>query len=221
MTKEEKILAKAGELFDVYAPSLQPDGRTLLILGLESTSKRNLDEFGRKSGQFIMYGFRAYAAPKLDALVNYIHKKGFSAQLAGRYGYPLEGEVNLKNEAICAGLGKRGKSTVVLHPKYGNRLRFMGIYTSAAPPCSTRASAHGETEYPGCHDCSICIDICPVKALEPYRMVKSDECLSNLSPQNANGRSVLCDKCLKLCPAGKKARKPKKAPAPKTNSKKQ
>ena len=201
MTTEDKILAKASELFDVYGSTLLEDGRTLLIVGLESTPDRNLDEFGHKSGRFIMYGFRTYVTPKLQALVNYIHKKGFSAELAGRHGYPLEGSINLKNEAIRAGLGKRGKNTLVLHPKYGNRLRFMGIYTSANFEGETKTFAIDESENAFCNNCSICIDICPIKALEPYRLIKSDECLSNVSPLDPNGRSALCDKCVIFCPA--------------------
>ncbi|MDD2251509.1 MAG: hypothetical protein WCS74_00720 [Dehalococcoidales bacterium] len=220
MTNEEKILAKARELFDVCGATLQSDGQTLLILGMESTTEQNLDDFGVRSGHFIMYGFRAYAAPKLEALINYIHKKGFSAQLVGRYGYPLEGKINLKNEAIRAKLGKRGKNTVVLHPKYGSRLRFMGIYTSASLPGRTTAQIVGEYEFAACRNCSICVDICPVKALEPFRMAKPDQCLSNLSPQNASGHSVLCDKCLKECPAGNKARRARKTPVPKTKNQK-
>ncbi|MDD4230731.1 MAG: hypothetical protein PHG45_05025 [Dehalococcoidales bacterium] len=215
MTDEEKILTKAEELFDVCGATLQKDGRTLLVLGLESTEGRNLDEFGHKAGRFIMYGFRNHAAPKLEALINYIHKKGFSAELAGPYGYPLEGGINLKEEAIHARLGKRGKNTVVLHPKFGHRLRFMGIYTSAPIARESRPAGNSETENAICRNCSICIDACPVKALEPYRMVKPDVCLSNISPQSANGHSVLCDKCLKLCPAGRKARRSsRKKPAP-------
>lgn len=210
MTPEEKILAKSAELFDVCGATLQPDGKTLLILGLESTPKRNLDEFGHKSGRFIMYGYRAHVAPKLEALINYIHKKGFSAEPAGRYGYPLEGEINLKQEAVRAGLGKRGKNTVVLHPRYGARLRFMGIYTTAALAGETRAAYEQETENTICRNCSICVDVCPVNALEPYRMIKPDKCLSNITPQDSNGRSMLCDKCIELCPAGKKKRKAKK-----------
>jgi epoxyqueuosine reductase QueG len=214
MTVENKILAKASELFDVCGATIQQDGRTLLIVGLESTAERNLDEFVHKSGNFIMLGFRTYAAPKLEALINFIHKKKFSAVLAGPYGYPLEGEINLKNEAIRAGLGKRGKNTLVLHPEFGHRLRFMGIYTSAVLTETLRSADINEKENATCRNCSICIDICPIKALEPYRMIKRDTCLSNVSPQTANGRSALCDKCVTYCPAGLKIKKITKAPKP-------
>jgi epoxyqueuosine reductase QueG len=96
-------------------------------------------------------------------------------------------------------LGKRGKSTVVLHPGYGSRLRFMAIKADAPLELITD-SAFTEEENPVCNGCSICIDICPTKALEAYRMPDPSLCLSNITPLTEDGRSILCDKCLYLCP---------------------
>ena len=177
----------------------------MLILGLESTAERDLDEFGRRAGKFMLYGFKKHAAPKLESLVNFIRSKGFSAETVQRYGYPLGGEINLKVEAIRAGLGKRGKSSVVLHPKYGPRLRFMAIRTTA-PLESAVASTLTEIENPVCQGCSICLEVCPTKVLEPYRMTDPLLCLSNITPQTEDGRSILCDKCLIMCPAGETRR---------------
>ena len=116
----------------------------------------------------------------------------------GRLGYPLKGEIRLKEEAIRAGLGKRGKNTVVLNPRYGPRLRFMAVRTEAPLPVGP---ALADEEAPACLDCSVCIDNCPVKALEPYRMPHPSICLSNITPLTEDGHSILCDICLKLCPA--------------------
>ncbi len=202
MNVTQQITEHAGSLFDVVGISQQPSGDSLLILGLESTPQRNLDEFGHVDGKFQMYGFKKHVGPRLESLLDFIRGKGFSAEPVGRYGYPLRGEVNLKVEAIRAGLGKRGKSTVVLHPKYGPRLRFMAIRTDAPlePPMD---SAQAEEENPVCDGCSICIDICPVKVLEPYRMTDTSICLSNITPKTEEGRSILCDLCLLECPEAK------------------
>ena len=108
----------------------------------------------------------------------------------------------MKELAIGAGLGKRGKSTVVLHPRYGTRLRFMAVETDA-PLETLIGSTFADEENPVCNGCSICIDACPTKALEPYRMPDASLCLSNVSPVTEDGRAILCDKCLTLCPAGK------------------
>jgi len=201
MTVEEKILAKARELFDVAAPSRLKDGRVLLVVGLESTPERDLDEFGHKADRFMMYGFKKHAAGRLERLINYIHKKGFSAELTGRYGYPHDEGINLKDEAVRAGLGRRGKSTVILHPDYGPRLRFMGMVTSA-PLVKGPFQESRETPNPVCHQCNICIEVCPVKVLKAYKMTKPELCLSNITLIRKDGHSILCDKCVTLCPAG-------------------
>ncbi|MBT9141423.1 MAG: Epoxyqueuosine reductase [Dehalococcoidia bacterium] len=201
MSVGKEILEKACTLFDVAGAAVLSDRENLLILGLESTAERNLDEFGRKVGKFMLYGFKKHAAPKLESLVNFIRSNGFSAETVKRYGYPLKGEIGLKREAIRAGLGKRGKSTVVLHPKYGPRLRFMVIRTTA-PLESAVTSTPAETENPVCQDCSICLEVCPTRVLEPYRMTNPLLCLSNITPQTEDGHSILCDKCLIMCPPG-------------------
>ncbi len=203
MTIAQQIADYAGTLFDVVGASRLSSGDSLLILGLESTSQRNLDEFGHLNGVFQMYGFEKHVGPRLESLLNFIRDKGFSAKPVGRYGYPLEGEVNLKEEAVQAGLGKRGKSTVVLHPKYGPWLRFMALRADA-PLELLMGSAPTREENPVCSRCSICIDACPVKTLEPYRMLDASLCLSNITPTTEDGHSILCDECLRLCPAGKK-----------------
>jgi len=202
MNVAQQITGYAGSWFDVVGISQLPSGDSLLILGLESTPERNLDDFGHVDGKFQMYGFEEHVGPRLESLLDFIRSEGFFAEPIGRYGYPLKGEVNLKVEAIRAGLGKRGKSTVVLHPKYGPRLRFVAVRTDAPlEPCI--ASALTEEENPVCTGCTICIDICPTKALEPYRMPDISLCHSYISPVTEDGRSILCDECLHLCPAAK------------------
>ncbi len=201
MDVAEQIVEYAGSLFDVVGVSRLAEGDRLLILGLESTPERNLDDFGHEESGFRMYGFEKYVAPGLEKLLDFIRARGFIARAVGRYGYPLKGEINLKEEAIRCGLGRRGKNTVVLHPVYGNRLRFMAVRTNAPLEPLTEA-AGTEEENPVCSQCSICIDACPVNALEPYRMPDISICLSNITPKTEEGRSILCDICLHKCPAG-------------------
>lgn len=202
MTIARQITDYAGSLFDVVGISQLSSGESLLILGLESTTERNLDEFGRLNGGFHLYGFEKYVESKLESLLNYIRDKDFSAESIGRYGYPLGGEINLKEEAIRAGLGKRGKNTIVLHPKYGTRLRFIAIRTDA--PLETPInSALAEEENLFCSGCSICIDTCPVKALKPYTMPDPSVCLSNSAIMTEEGgRLIPCDICINQCPVG-------------------
>ena len=199
MTTITEILKKSKTLFDV-AGIIAYENKTLIVLGLESTSKRNLDDFGLKDGNFRIYGFEKHVQHRLDELLLFIYNTGFTAETVGRIGYPLEGEINLKEAAIRIGIGKRGKNTVVLHPSYGPRLRFMGVIVGIS--CDMPDTPLSEEENPVCRNCSICIDSCPVNALEPYYMPDPKICLSYIAPKTEEGHSILCDLCLKLCPAG-------------------
>lgn len=213
-------MLKARELFDVAAATELDGGTILLITGLESTPQRNLDEFGRKADRFMMPGFRRFAAPKLEALINYIHKKGFSAETWGVYGYPPEGEINLKHEAVKAGIGLRGKHTVLLHSEYGPRLRLMGVKTTA-PLTTQHNKLVTEVVNPLCRGCTRCLEVCPVHILESYRMIHPGLCLSNITPQTKNGHSMLCDKCISVCPAGNSLKKRKRNRAPEKQTREQ
>jgi len=203
MAVAQRITRHVNSLFDAVGVSQTPEGRRLIILGLESTPERNLDDFGIERGVFQMYGYRKHVKPRIESVVNFIRSLGFSAQAVGRYGYPLEGEINLKTEAIRTGLGKRGKNTVVLHPEYGPRLRLAVVTTDAPLKPATALALTADEGSPFCRDCSICVDVCPVNALEPYHMPDTSICLSNITRKSEEGRSILCDLCLQLCPAGK------------------
>ncbi|MBA7616311.1 Epoxyqueuosine reductase [subsurface metagenome] len=203
MTIAQQILKYACSLFDVVGANRLSSADSLLILGLESTPDRNLDEFGHSGGYLQIHGFRKHVKPRLESLLKFIHNQGSSAESIGRYGYPLEGEINLKEQAIFAGIGKRGKNTLVLHPKYGTRLRFAAVKTNA-PVGQPIVSTLNEEENPVCKGCSICIDACPVSVLEPYRMTDPSICLSSSDIMDEKeGRLNTCDICLHLCPTNK------------------
>ncbi len=205
--RTREIVEYAGTLFDVAVVRKLTGGWRLLLLGLESTAERDLDEFGRdEHGRFAMRGFEKHTLPRLTRVLEHIRSQGYTAGPLGRYGYPLAGEINLKVEAIRAGVGRRGKNTIVLHPKYGTRLRFIAVGTDA-PLKETGKSAPHEEENPMCKDCSICIDKCPTGVLAPYRMLDPSRCLSDSdNMEEESGRLMPCDLCLKMCPMGKDSR---------------
>jgi len=66
-------------------------------------------------------------------------------------------------------------------------------------------SAWTKEENPVCGGCSICIDACPTKALEPYRMPDPSLCLSDFANMvEEQDRLVSCGLCLHLCPMAKR-----------------
>ena len=96
MKSEERIITESQRLFD--AAGIVPDGEdSILILGLATTTERDLDDFFRdKDGALQIRGFETHVQPRLDSLVSFLREKGLSAEILGQGGYPLRGELNLK-----------------------------------------------------------------------------------------------------------------------------
>jgi len=207
MSKEDEILAHARSLFDVVGVARDPSSKdTILILGLVTTPARDLDDFVlqevKGSRESFWRGFIRYAKPKLDALLDFIRKQGFSAELVGKMGYSPSGRPNLKHLAVAAGLGRQGKNTLVINPRFGPWLRFMAIRTNA-PLALTGPGTYVKEENPDCKTCQRCLDACPVRILKPYRLTAPDHCLAAISGQRRSGLAI-CDKCVVVCPIGER-----------------
>ena len=203
MGVEKAIIDKAQELFDVVGVS-SGSGGSLLILGLETTPQRDLDDFFREEpGSFSLRGFELHAWPKLEALIRFIQGRGFAAEPRGRWGYPRGEELNLKQQAVSAGLGRWGKSSLVLHPRFGPWLRLMSVRVVASTLSPTGPGKDSHSENPLCGDCTACIDACPLGILEPYYLRDSNSCLAHTSRFPQPGKIVCCDQCWTVCPVGK------------------
>jgi epoxyqueuosine reductase QueG len=207
VNKGEEIIACARSLFDVVGvarDTLTKD--TILVLGLVTTPERDLDDFVlqevKGSGESFWRGFIRYAKPKLDDLLEFIRKQGYSAELVGKLGYSPSGKPNLKHLAVAAGLGRQGKNTLVINPRFGPWLRFMAIRTNA-PLSLTGSGAYTEEENPDCKACQRCIEACPVGILQPYRLVDTDRCLAAISGERRSELAI-CDRCVVVCPVGER-----------------
>ena len=207
MSKSDEIIARARNLFDVVGVARNPATKdTILILGLVSTPERDLDDFtiqeAKDGKESFWRGFIQYAKPKLDALLEFIRKQGFSAELVGKLGYSPSGKPNLKHLAVAAGLGRQGKNTLVINPRFGPWLRFMAIRTNA-PLALTGPGVYAKEENPDCKSCQRCIEACPAGILQPYRLRDTDRCLAAISGER-RGELAVCDKCVVVCPVGER-----------------
>ena len=132
---------------------------------------------------------------------------------AGPFGYRVfcdSGPVMEAELAVRAGLGWRGKNTLLLNRERGSMFFLGTLLTDLPPPPARAASAH-------CGSCTRCIDICPTGAIvAPYRL-DARRCISYLTielpgaipePLRApiGNRIYGCDDCQLACPWNRFAR---------------
>ena len=106
-----------------------------------------------------------------------------------------------------AGLGWRGKHTLLINKDRGSWFFLGEIYTNLPLPIDEKASNH-------CGTCSACIDICPTRAITAPYEVDARRCISYLTielktaiplefrPLIGN-RVYGCDDCQLVCPWNK------------------
>ncbi len=108
-----------------------------------------------------------------------------------------------------AGLGWRGKHTLLLSRDAGSMFFLGEIYTSLPLPVDAVTSEH-------CGTCTQCIDICPTQAIIAPYLLDARRCISYLTIEHAGAipvelRPLLgnriygCDDCQLVCPWNKYA----------------
>ena len=106
-----------------------------------------------------------------------------------------------------AGLGWRGKHTLLINKNHGSWFFIGEIYTNLPLPIGESASNH-------CGSCSACIDICPTRAITAPYEVDARRCISYLTIELKSAiplefrplignRVYGCDDCQLVCPWNK------------------
>ena len=116
--------------------------------------------------------------------------------------------------AVKAGLGWRGKHTLLLNRERGSMFFLGDIYTSLklAPPAPHRLAADH------CGSCTACIDVCPTQAIIGPHRLDARKCISYLTIElksaipiefrKAIGNRIYgCDDCQLVCPWNKFAQR--------------
>lgn len=88
----------------------------------------------------------------------------------------LVGDVSLRHAAVAAGLGNFGRHNLVIHPQMGSRVVFSAVLTelelSSDPPVLERL----------CNDCNLCVESCPVGALQEEGKTDVMKCINYSQP---------------------------------------
>ena len=184
-------------------PNALPDGMTHVIVMGHEMDKGLVDTYpsalaGAATGR--EYSHEAAIVMQLAA---YIRNLGYQAIAS------MNDTALVVPYAIKAGLGEYGRNQMVLTPQFGPRVRFSKIFTDM-PLDVDVVRELGLTKY--CHNCTICAEACPPKALpkgEPKVGSDSPSTLKGVKKWSANCEACFgywaklktdCAICMRVCP---------------------
>jgi len=112
-------------------------------------------------------------------------------QKTGKY----RGIISLKHAAVLAGLGKIGKNTLLVNREFGNMVWLNAVLTTANLDGDPIAA------YKACiPNCTLCLDSCPVKALDGVSMNQKDCWHYAFGEKDGGEWRIKCFLCRKICP---------------------
>jgi len=103
------------------------------------------------------------------------------------------GLISLKHAAELAGLGTIGRNYLLINREYGTRLWFSAVLTDAELVPDERVQ-------PICDDCNICVEVCPVGALDTPGSIVKKACSRHMFKMVNKKWEIVCFRCRKMCP---------------------
>jgi epoxyqueuosine reductase len=194
---------------------LLPGAKSIVVTGLNYFSEIRQTQPGVPVLSRYAYGINYHdvITVKLDKLLAFI-----KTIESGTEGRPFVDSAPILEKAWAkeAGLGWRGKHSIIINKKIGSFF-FIGVLI-------LNIDLGYDDPFAGdyCGECRLCIDLCPTGAINDNRTVDTRKCIANLTIENRGpipeeiiprmeGRVYGCDKCQEVCPWNKKA-KPNNTP---------
>jgi len=172
-------------LAKVQARGTLSSGNKVVYTAQHTNVMKHLDELARAVAVYIEeQGFLAVPVPADDPYFHWEEDR--------KHGM---GILSHRHAAAKAGLGAIGRGALLITPQFGNRVELVSILTDA-PFVSPAAAA--DPCPPGC---MLCINACPVGALDGSRSVEQLKCRSNLAIKSPRGHNLVnCWQCRAACP---------------------
>jgi epoxyqueuosine reductase len=161
-----------------------PGARSIVVIGermlrgaIESPSPRvstshssalygRLESDCYEAGRFLeRLGYRAAIVPLMLPIEMTRGRKGMS------------GDLSLKHLAVAAGLGKIGRSGLLLTKPFGPRVRLAAVVTDVE-----LVADHEMADESPCENCYECVKACPVEAIRHDGKVEVFKCLTHVQP---------------------------------------
>jgi epoxyqueuosine reductase len=140
-------------------------------------------------------------------IATFLNEQGFPSVSLPRDGYGSIGVLkeqpvtffSHRHAAYLAGLGTFGINNMLLTPRFGPRVRFTSIFTSA------EIGSASLLEENLCTRCMKCVEVCPVKAIPgtdyPEGITDKMRCATRSEALHKRYISP-CGLCIKVCPVG-------------------
>jgi len=194
---------------DFWPQSIYPEAKTVIVIGLPV--QLPILETAPSIYYHALYNtVNSLLDEKAYQIANYLTDKGYPSLYLPRDGY---GDIEVildkplaffshKHAAFLAGLGSFGLNNVLLTLKYGPRVRFTSIFSTA------EIEGDPLPKQPLCTGCRQCALSCPVDAiktdyedLEFPQSINKISCATRSKKLRGEYRSP-CGICIKVCPVG-------------------
>lgn len=100
--------------------------------------------------------------------------------------------ISQKHAAQAAGLGTIGRHSLLITPQFGSMIWLGAVLTEAV-------LEQDEMMENICNDCGLCVEACPVDALE-NRELKQNVCWDYAFGEEKENWRITCHKCRDICP---------------------